>query len=257
MTITPFNVLASLPHGTKLEAISGTILRIGRRSTGTNSHGEWAIQIVDMQDATGTAKILLKDRPELPTTWQGHAVLFSGDKSIAIDDYQKDPSKPVERRIKVTPAADMQQAQAGGARPGPAPQTYQQPAPQYQQQPQPAPAHYQPAPQPGPQPQPQHYQQPSQPQQLTQQTRHQDTAPLFAGPTIGMAVNNACALILAANDGNANFAAYLNSREFSVDLHNLTSDILRVTKHLENGNIAPPAKDRAPLNPEHYPENKW
>jgi len=242
MTITPFNVLPSLPNGTKLEAIAGNITRIGKHSTGTNAHGPWSIQIIDMQDGTGTAKICLKDRPELPGNWQGHAVQFAGEKSIAVDDYQKDASKPPERRIKVTAAASMTQVQAGQHQTPPA-QAYQQPpqhqpAPQAYQQPAPAPTHYQQQPSPPP-------------QQPPPQQQSAPALPQFAGQTIGMAMNNACALVMAAHDADPNFAAFLNSREFSLELHNIASDILRVSKHLENGHLAKPAKERETSAPLH------
>lgn len=65
-------------------------------------------------------------------------------------------------------------------------------------------------------------------------------APVF-GATVGMAINQACALLKE----KPLEPTYLNSPQFSKDLYTLASDIIRIARVLEAGKLAPSAKDRA------------
>jgi hypothetical protein len=67
-------------------------------------------------------------------------------------------------------------------------------------------------------------------------------APVF-GATVGMAINQASELIRASTDNLE--LSYLTSPAFSKDLYTLASDIIRITRVLEAGKLAPSAKDRA------------
>jgi len=119
---------------------------------------------------------------------------------------------------------------------------YERPAPQQQRQQhtqQQRPAYQQPQ-----QPQQQRsYQASNQAQQrpAPQQQNHPH-APL--GITVGMAINNAVQLIKENSVNIEGFNDYLGSPEFSRDLHELASDILRISRVLETGKLAPPVKER-------------
>jgi hypothetical protein len=63
------------------------------------------------------------------------------------------------------------------------------------------------------------------------------------GATVGMAINQATAAIAKAK-GNEFTPAYLNSSAFAQDLHFTASDIIRVSRALEAGKLAPKAADR-------------
>lgn len=69
-------------------------------------------------------------------------------------------------------------------------------------------------------------------------------APVF-GATVGMAINQACALIIEAEKDSTGVHDYLASPAFSRDLYTLASDIIRIARVLEAGKLAPSAKDRA------------
>lgn len=104
------------------------------------------------------------------------------------------------------------------------------------------------------------YQQPSQrqqqpqqgyqqqaPQQRQQQSaqRQQLTVP---GITVGMAINNAVNLISKNAEFQDEYHNYLKSPEFSRDVYEIASDIIRISRMLEAGNTAPPVKDRVPFH---------
>jgi hypothetical protein len=63
------------------------------------------------------------------------------------------------------------------------------------------------------------------------------------GATVGMAINQATAAIAKAK-GNDFSHAYLNSPAFAADLYATASDIIRVSRALEAGKLAPKAADR-------------
>jgi len=64
------------------------------------------------------------------------------------------------------------------------------------------------------------------------------------GATVGMAINQATAAIAKAK-GNDFSHAYLNSAAFAADLYATASDIIRVSRALEAGKLAPKAAERA------------
>lgn len=73
-------------------------------------------------------------------------------------------------------------------------------------------------------------------------------APAVFGATVGMAVNNACEII--RDDYLADFTApqrvaYYKGQEFSRDLWQLASDIIRISRVLESGKLADAPKVRA------------
>lgn len=98
-------------------------------------------------------------------------------------------------------------------------------------------------------PQQQRQQAPQQrPQQQTQRPQQQQNYPLAVpGVTVGMAINNAVQLIKEDAMNIENFAGYLESPDFSRDVYQIASDLIRISRILEKGNIAQPVKDRAPF----------
>lgn len=67
------------------------------------------------------------------------------------------------------------------------------------------------------------------------------------GQTVGMALNQACENIRSAlkSSGKPFAVELFTSPQFSRDLHTIASDIIRVSRVLEAGHLAPSAKDRA------------
>lgn len=63
------------------------------------------------------------------------------------------------------------------------------------------------------------------------------------GATVGMAINQANNILLSQHREDG--MAYFSSQQYAQDLHNLASDIIRVSEHLEKGNKAPTALQRA------------
>jgi hypothetical protein len=70
------------------------------------------------------------------------------------------------------------------------------------------------------------------------------TPGVIHGATVGMAINQAMAALLPNYAG----ADITKDSTFSRDLYTLASDIIRVSLHLEQGNLAPSPKDRAKAN---------
>ena len=70
------------------------------------------------------------------------------------------------------------------------------------------------------------------------------TLGVIHGATVGMAINQAMAALLPSYAG----ADITKDSAFSRDLYTLASDIIRVSLHLEQGNLAPSPKDRAKAN---------
>lgn len=74
------------------------------------------------------------------------------------------------------------------------------------------------------------------------------------GATVGMAINQAIAIIKDTTDGTG-LADYYLTPDFGQDLHTLASDIIRVSTYLEAGNLAAPSSKRTPAPaPEPEPE---
>ena len=67
---------------------------------------------------------------------------------------------------------------------------------------------------------------------------------MIHGATVGMAINQAMAALLPSYAG----AEITKDPAFTRDLYTLASDIIRVSLHLEQGNLAPSPKDRAKAN---------
>jgi len=101
-----------MPHGTKLEAIRGTIKKVYPIKTGTNSHGNWSMQNLLFFDNTGEITIVLKDRAELTKEWADCVVLITagehGKKPTGIEAEDNEYNDVVTRRIKVTPSATIE-----------------------------------------------------------------------------------------------------------------------------------------------------
>lgn len=133
MRISAVSAINEMPHGTKLEAIRGTIKKVHPIKTGTNSHGDWSMQNLLFFDNTGEITIVLKDRAELTKEWAGCMVLITagehGKKPIGIEAEDNEYNSVVTRRIKVTPSATIEDGREIADTQQQPPQTQQQQRP--------------------------------------------------------------------------------------------------------------------------------
>lgn len=83
---------------------------------------------------------------------------------------------------------------------------------------------------------------PQQPQQGSQGSRSQPPKTIL-GITVGMAIKEACTFISNSTPPE-DLAEFLNTPEFSRDLHRIASDIIRISQLLESNQLADRVKDR-------------
>lgn len=76
------------------------------------------------------------------------------------------------------------------------------------------------------------------------QQNGQEREPVF-GATVGMAINQACDMIREAEPDYPITMEWLLSPDFSQNVHTIASDLIRVSRMLEKGILAPSAKERA------------
>lgn len=129
MLVTTIAGIENVPVGTNLEAISGKILKIYEYKAGENANGQWSLQNVSFQDATGKTTVVLKNRQELGTNWEGAQVYFIAGQNknrptgIIVDEYKE------KRRIMVNDHATLEEGEAQSPPPR---QQSQAPAPRQQ-----------------------------------------------------------------------------------------------------------------------------
>lgn len=198
----------------------GRVTKIDKWMDGAKSDGsgeKWSFQKLTISDGKNNVMVKVWDRDALPKEWIGKELYcFStmggnnrlGGLKIKSDNYQGRTTK----YVNCTPSAGLElaaPAEAEGDQAASAPATAKPAQPQ-QRQAQPAQSESAPSP----------------------ETQHAvKWQPL--GPTVGMAVNNACASITAQG-----------KQLTTVEVFNLASDILRAVKWLEDGKIAPKKEDR-------------
>lgn len=115
-----FSIIRQFPDGTVVPAVRGTVKKVFDQRSGENGRGPWSLQNLLLEDAAGEAfGVMLKDREPFPFR-PGETVTFEahqGDKQktgvYAFDDtYQGN----TERKIKITPTAEITVFQGGGTR---------------------------------------------------------------------------------------------------------------------------------------------
>lgn len=137
--------LLTFPTGTKLDGpITARIVKVGKWFSGSHEqHGPWSFQDLEIEDNTGKLAVCLEKRDELAKNWQGALVTFHPGEyqnkpcGLIVEDHtprasERMPNPKPYRRLRVTQAGNMDEAQQGGQQ---APQQRQQP-PQQRQQPQ-------------------------------------------------------------------------------------------------------------------------
>ncbi len=221
--ITPIGQVNTMPKDAKVPAIEGTITRIyPDPKIGSN----YRFESVVFKGSDGQeCKVKFSSFEPLTPAWVGVPVRLSGN--LTVDEFQG------KRTVMIPKGASLEWNPPGYGSQPPA-QNYGPPASQYappQQQGPPPPSYGPPSDryqnqQQAPAPTPHH----GAPASLPEQT---GPKPIL-GQTVGMAVK--CAVDLLSRDVFP--AGYLQSPDFSRDLFNLASDILRVSHKLETGHLA-------------------
>lgn len=130
--------------GEKVPCIKGKILKVYDQTTGTNEHGAWSIQnveLVDPNDVKIKLRVKLFNQKPIEKSWSGRILYIesaTGEKgikhvTIVEDTYKKKEGAPIKKQLEVKDEAVVGLADGMGS--APAPQT---PAPAQQQQAPPA-----------------------------------------------------------------------------------------------------------------------
>lgn len=213
------------PHdeGDVIGSISGKIKKVWDYRTGQGKHGDWSFQNLELVDGRDSIKIVLKDREELSARdWEGLNVIISSTDGKngwtgvkAKDDEYKGK---VNRICWVTGSADIAEDR-GGAR------TDRREEPRDERPPREEPRREDDRPA---------------PRQEQNKETSRTSKPL--GVTVGMAINNAC-LFMVHNKEPYDTKAITQR----------ASDILRVAKWLEDGNLLPKQGDKPAAKPKETP----
>lgn len=90
------------------------------------------------------------------------------------------------------------------------------------------------------------------PSDATRQTRSQPVKRPVSGQNVGMCIKEAVGIVMKMEE--AGNIEYVKSRQFSEDVFMIASDLMRISKLLEDGHKAPSAKERwYKLHPEDKP----
>jgi hypothetical protein len=103
-----------MQNGELISAVRGTVKSLFKRNAGTNSHGDWSMQNMEIADGGAVMKVVIKDRPALPQTLKGQVLLIQcnvGDNGMTgvkanDNEYPKNSGK-ITREIYVTPSAHL------------------------------------------------------------------------------------------------------------------------------------------------------
>lgn len=232
MRFIPLTTVATMDEGELVTYTHGKVSKMEARVAGNKNDGSndaYSFQKITLTDGQVSVMVKVWDRDPLPQSWIGHELhIYSqqggnnrlGGLKIKKETYRGKTSA----YVNCTPSAGMDFTAPAGASEDAAPQQPSLPQPPTQPAsnlPQP-PARTNQAPQP---PARQNTPAPSAP------AAPQKWQPL--GPTVGMAVNNACSSLIASGEPLT-----------PTRIHEVASDILRAVKWLEDGKFAPKYEDR-------------
>lgn len=131
-----------MQHDMPVMAVSGVVDSVYERNSGTNNHGDWAIQNIWIKDGKDKIKVKITDREAIAPTLRGCKIYLcctntqSGWQGLKVkDDTYKNKTSKI---LSCTPSAEISFPDGGATLPG-----QQQPAPNQN----PAPAQQQSAPQ--------------------------------------------------------------------------------------------------------------
>jgi hypothetical protein len=112
MRVTKIGFIPELPDGTNLEAVRGKITAVYELKSGTNSHGDWSMQAIVLNDGKDSVRVILKDREEAPMSWKNKTILITAgersNKPIGIVAEDNEHDGKVTRRLRVTPSATIE-----------------------------------------------------------------------------------------------------------------------------------------------------
>ena len=229
----------TLSKGSTLDALEVEVTGSNSPYRGTSEHGEYSVQTLYITQDGKQAEMACWNRADL-SHLKGRRIavestLNGKDKATGLT---VDEDKKGNRRLKVAEWAlidDLSQTNVA-----PEQQSHNQ---KQEKAAEPAPSANRGAQSRSDEPQqrgaPRGTQQAPASQSATQAQGARKHGPVF-GATVGMAINQASAILLA----RANSPEYYDSTDYSRDLHTIASDIIRVAHMLEEGRLALPAKGR-------------
>lgn len=232
--LTPLSQIAQMGTGCSIAATQFSVVRFIRSFfSKPNSPREWQFHLVEIDDNgfRSEAKFWNRDEQEVQglvgQTIEVEAGLHQNKpKGLEVAEDNKGNAQ-----LSISERCSIAFIDGGRTQPAPRQQATQQQRQQHPQQ-----QTRQQAPQQRPQ---------QRPQQQAQRPQQQQNYPLAVpGVTVGMAINNACDLLKETVEPH-DLDAYLNSPRFSQDLWHTASDIIRISRMLEQGKFAAQVKDRA------------
>lgn len=208
--------IATMDDDDVIKAVKGTLTKLYPRKSGVGDNGPWSFESGELSDGKTSVKITFKDREALPKEMKGRQIYilaYHGEKGWSgvkkkTDDYK--PENPVPM-IWVTKTAEVtlveggapaKEQDAGGDDGDVAPKT-KAGNPTYQQKPTPA-----------------------------NITGH--NTPVFGG-TVGMAIKEGVAWVRELGASPNDPAAFKQ-------IYEIASDLIRISRKLESGELAPNTK---------------
>lgn len=225
MTIADVLDLRRLPSdGEVIGSIAGKIKKVWEYKTGSGDHGEWSFQNIELVDGRDSIKVVLKDREELnDRDWTGVQVIISsteGKKGWNGVKAKDDEYKGKTTRIAwVTGSADIAEDRGG------APAAKRDERDEREERP--------PRDEPRREERPAREERRPEPSRCAPPSTQRRYLPL--GVTVGMAINCACANLTARGEDITPSAVGA-----------IASDLLRLSKWLEEGNLVKSKRSAAP-----------
>jgi hypothetical protein len=212
--VTTIQEIRDTVDGVPVICTRGKLTKLFPRKAGENSNGPWSIQQGEIMDATGKIDLFIKDRDDVPKEWKGKDILIESNHTdhgwkgaVTFEDTYKEVTTI---KLKITPSATMALYSEQGAT-----EQAEQPSAKPATQPSAKSAPNAPA-----------------------------GGTVIYGATVGMAVKGALDVLIRTTPSEES-AEYFDSPTFPRDLHQIASDILRVSLHLEGGHLALTSKERA------------
>lgn len=112
MRLTPIPEVFQLEPDQIITGIRGTLSKLYKSKTGSNSNGAWSIQGGELTDGQGgKVELFIKDHDEVSQAWKGREIIVTAHKGekgwsglYAFDDSYKDK---VTRKVKITKTAEI------------------------------------------------------------------------------------------------------------------------------------------------------